>query len=148
MHLTYRRGAADDLPQLFELNRQALPEHWSFEGLQQALKNDFDLLVCMDGDTLAGYLLSSDVLDEVHIMQIAVAPDYRRRGIGETLSRNLIAGKPGMSLFLEVRASNRAAQTLYEKLGFTRSGMRKGYYVPKTVGEAREDAVLMSYLPE
>jgi len=143
--LIYRSGAASDLPAVFELNRQTLVEYWSYEGLQQAIKDGYDLMVCMDGTSLAGYLLSHDVIDEVHIMQIAVSPEYRRRGIAKQLSRKLIAAKQGMSLLLEVRASNHAAQSLYIKLGFSSYGLRKDYYAPRNHGEPREDAVLMQH---
>lgn len=144
LSLVYREGGAADLPAVFELNRQALPEAWSFEGLQHSLRDGYDLDLCMDGDELAGYMLSHVVLDEVHIMQIAVASGYRRRGIAETLSRNLISGRAGKLLLLEVRASNLAAQSLYEKLGFVRTGIRRKYYVSRAGDGEREDAVLMS----
>lgn len=145
MSLVYREGGAADLPAVFELNRQALPEAWSFEGLQQSLRDGYDLDLCMDGDEFVGYMLSHVILDEVHIMQIAVATGYRRRGIAETLSRNLIARRAGKLLLLEVRASNRTARALYEKLGFVNSGIRKRYYVPRHPGAEREDAILMQY---
>lgn len=130
---------------VYRLNRDSFSEGWSFEGLQGALEDGYELLVCMDGEQLAGYLLTHNVLDEVHIMQVAVAPAYQRQGIAEQLSRNLLAAKPGHLLLLEVRASNHAAQSLYTKLGFIRSGLRKVYYVPQHEGGAREDAVLMHY---
>ena len=148
MSLSFRHGGAADLAAVYQLNREIFPESWSLEGLKDALQGGYELLLCMDGDRLSGYLLSHDVLDEVHIMQIAVSPSYRRRGIAEQLSRNLLTAKHGMSLLLEVRASNRAAQSLYEKLGFVHSGIRKAYYVPPHEGEAREDAVLMNYQPD
>lgn len=145
MSLRYRYGDATDLAAVYQLNRETFPESWSLEGLKGALKGGYELLLCMNGTNLTGYLLSHDVLDEVHIMQVAVAPSYRRRGIAEQLSRNLLAAKQGVALLLEVRASNLAAQSLYEKLGFVHSGVRKAYYVAKDAGEAREDAVLMNY---
>ncbi len=148
MRPVYRHGGVADLVAVYQLNRQTFPESWSLEGLRDALQGGYELLLCLDGDNLAGYLLSHDVLDEVHIMQIAVAPSYRRQGIAERLSRNLLVDKAGMSLLLEVRASNLAAQSLYEKLGFVHSGIRKAYYVPQSEGEAREDAVLMHHVPE
>lgn len=148
MSLVFRDGTAADLAAVYKLNRLALPEWWSYEGLEKALKEGYELLVCSNNDVLAGYLLSYNVIDEVHIMQIAVAPDYRRNSIAETLSRRLIAAKPGMTLLLEVRASNLAAQSLYEKLGFVRAGIRKEYYIPKQQGEPREDAVLMTLEPD
>jgi len=145
LSLIYRQGVADDLAAVYELNCEVFPENWSLKGLRSALDDGYDFLICMDEERLSGYLLSRDVLDEVHIMQIAVSPDYRRRGIAEQLSRNLMAAKVGMSLLLEVRSSNQAAQSLYAKLGFIHSGIRKEYYVPQHEGEAREDAVLMNY---
>ena len=148
MSLIYREGNAADLDAVYRLNCEVFPESWSLEGLRDALQGGYELLLCMDGDRLAGYLLSHDVLDEVHIMQVAVAPPYHRQGIAEQLSRNLLAAKQGMALLLEVRASNLAAQALYEKLGFVHSGLRKAYYVPKHEGEPREDAVLMHHIPE
>ena len=148
MSLTYRDGGVDDLDAVYRLNCEVFPECWTRKGLSDALADCYQFLICMDGERLAGYLLSRDVLDEVHIMQVAVAPEYRRQGIAEQLSRNLLMTKRGMLLLLEVRASNRAAQSLYEKLGFVHSGVRKAYYVPQHEGEVREDAVLMNYQPE
>ncbi len=145
MNLTFRQGDADDLSAVYELNRELFSERWSFEGLKDALESGYELLLCMDGDLLAGYLLSYDVLDEVHIMQIAVASFCRRRGIAEQLSRHLMANKINMRFLLEVRASNHAAQALYHKLGFEQSGIRKAYYVSQQDDGIREDAILMQY---
>jgi len=146
LNLNYRAGGEADLKSVYALNCEAFPESWSQQGLSDALQACYQFLVCMDGDILAGYLLSQDVLDEVHIMQIAVSPDYRRQGIAEQLSQNLLEANKGSEFLLEVRASNQAAQSLYAKLGFTHSGIRKAYYVPQHQGAAREDAVLMQYL--
>ena len=148
MSLIYRDGGAGDLDAVYQLNCEVFPECWTRKGLSDALANCYQFLICMDGDRLAGYLLSRDVLDEVHIMQIAVDPEYRRQGIAEQLSKNLLAAKQGRTLMLEVRASNLPAQALYEKLGFIHSGIRKGYYVPRKAGDPREDAVLMNHVPE
>ena len=148
MSLIYRDGGAGDLDAVYQLNCEVFPECWTRKGLSDALANCYQFLICMDGDRLAGYLLSRDVLDEVHIMQIAVDPEYRRQGIAEQLSKNLLAAKQGRTLMLEVRASNIPAQALYEKLGFIHSGIRKGYYVPQKAGDPREDAVLMNHVPE
>jgi ribosomal-protein-alanine N-acetyltransferase len=141
----FRRGTVDDLELVFRLNRGSFAESWSNDGLKAALEEGYELLLCMDRELLAGYLLSRSVLDEVHIMQVAVAPAYRRKGIAEKLSQRLLDAKQGRELLLEVRASNHPAQALYAKLGFTRSGYRKAYYVAKDENVAREDAVLMSY---
>ncbi|MDX8403219.1 MAG: ribosomal protein S18-alanine N-acetyltransferase [Mariprofundaceae bacterium] len=145
MSFTFRQGCAGDLASVYELNCESFSESWSFKGLKEALNGGYELLICMDHEFLVGYLLSHDVLDEVHIMQVAVAPGYRRKGIAKRLSQRLIAAKPDRILLLEVRESNRPAQLLYAKLGFTHSGVRKAYYIPAQKNNSREDAVLMRY---
>ena len=145
MSLIFRQGCEDDLTAVYELNCNSFSESWSRKGLKDTLESGYELLICMDHEFLAGYQLSHDVLDEVHIMQVAVAPAYRRKGIAKQLSQHLLDAKQGSVLLLEVRESNRPAQSLYAKLGFTRSGYRKAYYVPQQDDGIREDAVLMSY---
>ena len=145
MSFTYRQGDEDDFIAVYELNCDSFPESWSLKGLKDALESGYELLICMDRESLAGYLLSHDVLDEVHIMQVAVAPAYRRKGIAKQLSQHLLDAKQGRVLLLEVRESNRPAQSLYAKLGFAHSGIRKAYYVAEDENGARENAVLMSY---
>lgn len=139
-----RRGGSEDLEQVYLLNCEAFTEHWSFEGLVQSLQQGFDLHLCTAGDELAGYILSQDILDEVHIMQVAVAQAFRRQGVAERLSLFLMRQKADAQCFmLEVRASNTAAQALYGKLGFRHVGRRVGYYVPGSHDGEREDALLM-----
>ena len=91
--------------------------------------------------TILGYAGMWLVLDEAHITNIAVHPLARRRGIGEALLRALMAEAYLLRIeriTLEVRDSNTAAQSLYEKLGFVRVGRRKGYY-----SDNNEDAIIM-----
>ena len=145
MDLIFRHGTIDDLDAVFQLNGDSFAESWSHDGLKSALEDGYELLLCMDRELLVGYLLSHSILDEVHIMQVAVASSYQRMGIAEQLSQWLLDAKPGRKLFLEVRASNVAAQALYAKLGFAQSGYRKAYYVAESASQTREDAVLMSY---
>jgi ribosomal-protein-alanine N-acetyltransferase len=81
------------------------------------------------------------VADECHLLDLAVHPDYRRRGIARALLDNVIQELriEGCRFFyLEVRSSNYAARKLYEKFGFNMVGIRKGYYV-----NPAEDAVIM-----
>lgn len=140
-----RRGGAEDLEQVYRLNCEVFSEHWSKKGLQQALEQGMDLYVCIVGEDFAGYILSQDIIDEVHIMQVAVSPAFRRQGVARALSLFLMQHKPDASTFmLEVRASNGAAQALYASLGFEHVGRRVGYYVPGDHGSEREDALLMS----
>ena len=141
--LTLRSGHIGDLNAVFRLNQSVFDEAWSEGSLYAALESGFDLYVCEDGGMLAGYILSQDILDEVHIMQVAVAKACRRRGVATLLSRYLLRCKAGMmKVLLEVRASNQAARGLYAGLGFHENGLRKGYYSADVHGR-REDAVLM-----
>ena len=98
--------------------------------------------VALDGDGgVAGYLVLSTVLDEGAIDNVAVAPAYRRRGIGDALVADALARGRALGLAfitLEVRASNAPAIALYERHGFRQVGRRKNYYE-----KPREDAVLM-----
>ena len=81
--------------------------------------------------SLAGFVLSRTVLDEAEILTIAVAPKFRRRGLGSALlAAHLatLAAKGAKTLFLEVEAGNRAALALYDAFGFCQIGESKAYY--------------------
>ena len=90
---------------------------------------------------ILAYCVYRVIVDEMHILNVAVAPDRRRRGLARWLMRFALqkAARDGASrAFLEVRESNREALSLYEGLGFVRVGSRRGYYA-----EPLEDAVLL-----
>jgi ribosomal-protein-alanine N-acetyltransferase len=144
MNCVLRRGGMDDLDAVFRLSQKAFAENWSFQSLHAALASGYDLLLCESDEGLDGYLLSLSVLDEVQIMQIAVAEPFRRQGLANHMTLHLIAEKPHMAeMSLEVRESNKAARQLYAGLGFIERGRRKNYYSPDISGR-REDAVLMT----
>ena len=89
------------------------------------------LRVATADERVVGYLLSWHVVDEVHLLNVAVALDRRRQGLGEALVRSLIADATvgqAAKILLEVRASNAPAITLYERLGFERFHVRPRYY--------------------
>jgi len=86
-----------------------------------------------------GYIEYVTAADELQIIDIFVQAEYRQRGLAEEALRGLLAAHPASAqVYLEVRASNQPALNLYAKLGFTKCGLRKGYYSNPT-----EDAVLM-----
>lgn len=90
---------------------------------------------------LVGYVGMWIILNESHITNIAVHPAQRRKGIGRMLLETMFekAEEFGASrMTLEVRVSNKGAQTLYKKLGFVERGLRKGYYT-----DTNEDAIIM-----
>ena len=119
--------------QIAALEAACFSDPWPESILQQELENPLSLWLCaMDGDTVAGYIGSQTVLGESDMMNLAVRPDYRRRGIGRALVLELCGAlKKQMlasALTLEVRDSNAPAAALYASLGFEQIGLRKNYY--------------------
>ncbi len=97
------------------------------------------------GETLIGYFVAMKGVDEVHLLNITVAPAFQRQGWAPLMLEALAGWSRGQNaqwLWLEVRASNLRALAIYERNGFRRVGMRKGYY--PALGGGREDAVVMS----
>jgi len=145
--MTVRQGTSVDLEDIYSLNIRAFPEAWSRQGLADALDMGLDFRTLRDRDNqLMAYYLGQDVADEVHILQLAVTETFRCRGIGRRIIHQILSGKSRAGMrkaLLEVRADNRLAQHLYSKLGFSVSGIRKGYYRGMSNGQ-REDAVLMT----
>ena len=113
---------------------------WTMESLRSQLdKADSHCTVAVEGDTVIGFLAFEQVLDEGSIVEVAVHPDHRRRGIAKALITSAIHSADGLkTVFLEVRESNTPAIKLYESLGFERIAVRKGYY-----DHPKEDAVIM-----
>lgn len=125
-----------------ELERVCFHDPWSMNSISSELHNPLSAwLVAVDEGVVCGYVGSQSVLDGADMMNIAVHPDYRKRGIGSTLIEKLIVllkEKNVISLSLEVRASNETAIGLYHKMGFEIIGKRPGYY-----RNPREDAYIM-----
>lgn len=132
----------EDILQLAELEKRCFSDPWSVSAFEYELKNPLSVwLVAAEGDQVAGYVGSQTVIDESDMMNIAVAPAYRRQGIAETLISMLIVqlkDRGSYSLTLEVRASNIPAIGLYQKLGFTQVGQRPNYY-----RNPKEDALIL-----
>jgi ribosomal-protein-alanine N-acetyltransferase len=125
------------------LERQCFSLPWSRAAFLAELRNPAAFYVAAEAEGgLAGYAGMQTVLDEGYITNIAVAPEWRRRGVAARLLTALRAEAVGRRLAfltLEVRRSNAAAISLYEKQGFVQVGVRPGYYE-----KPREDALLMT----
>jgi [ribosomal protein S18]-alanine N-acetyltransferase len=137
-----RRLSIGDLNEIEEIEQRAYRTPWSRSMFASELAKGTSIcLGAFDGDKLVGYIVNSRYVDAWHIMNVAVDPDYQRRGIATRLLERLFeltVGDDGRGYTLEVRVSNRDAIRLYEKLGFERHGLRRGYYT-----DNREDALIM-----
>ena len=138
-----RKALAADIPAVAALERAEFPDGADEGMLTRLLAADGGvILVAEEGKTLLGYVWVRFVLDEGDIGNVAVARNFRRRGIGAALLKALFAEserRGAVVLQLEVRESNLAARRLYEKNGFETVGKRKNYYE-----KPAEDAILMS----
>ena len=134
---------ASHVAQVAELERICFgTEAWSEKSVAGELENELSLwLVAEEDGAVAGYVGSQTVLDETDMMNVAVHPDYRRRGIARRLVEGLalrLKAAGSRSLALEVRASNEGAIALYQNLGFIEIGRRPRYY-----RNPREDALIL-----
>ena len=125
-----------------QLEKTCFSDPWSVTSSGSEVNNPLSLwLVAVDGEAVVGYVGSQSVLGWADMMNLAVAPEYRRLGIGEKLVNELISQLKDdqvTCLTLEVRVSNASAIALYEKLGFVEVGRRPGYY-----HNPREDALIL-----
>ncbi|MCR4401365.1 MAG: ribosomal protein S18-alanine N-acetyltransferase [Firmicutes bacterium] len=132
-----------DLDDVMRIEKASFPTPWSRNAfLSEIYENSRACyLVARQSGKVIGYVGIWIILEEGHITNIAVHPDFRRRGIGERLMKAIMdyARSKGAKRFtLEVRVSNVGAQKLYEKLGFVSAGIRPGYY-----HDNGEDAMIM-----
>jgi ribosomal-protein-alanine N-acetyltransferase len=139
-----RPGAPEDIPSMIVLERQSpSAAHWSVDSYRQVFDQGIAVrivLVVDDEGSIRGFLIARTAGEECELENIIVASSSQRCGLGSKLIQELIAiarsqRTPG--IFLEVRDSNVAARSLYEKCGFTISGRRKSYFT-----DPAEDAVL------
>lgn len=128
--------------QIAELEKLCFNDPWSENSIASELSNKLSLwLVAIEDDKVVGYVGSQTVLGETDMMNIAVHPDYRKKGIGTALIVGLIGAlekRGSHSLMLEVRISNEVAISVYRKLGFDEVGRRKNYY-----RNPKEDALIL-----
>ena len=138
-----RMMTIDDIDQILIIEEACFAHPWTRQAFEnEMLNNRFaTYFVAEDGDKIIGYCGVWVILDEAHITNIGVLPDYRGYKIGEAILRKVMLFaklKSAIQMSLEVRVSNEIAQNLYRKLGFQNGGIRKGYYT-----DNYEDALVM-----
>lgn len=143
-----RKMALEDIPAVVEIENQCFSLPWSAKSFEDSLsREDTIFLVCEVKDEnasdshIAGYMGLYVSFDEASVTNVAVSPDFRKKGYGEALveSAKIIVKEAGAEcIFLEVRQSNVPALSLYKKLGFEELGIRKKFYEHPV-----EDAIIM-----
>ena len=141
--LTLRYAVSADIPAMVDIENRSFARPNSEDTFRREIEEnpDMDYAIAEIDGKMAGFAGLWRVAGEGHINNVAVAPEYRGRGIGTEIIKKLIddARKAGIREFtLEVRIANAAAIALYEKFGFRKEGVRKGYYQ-----DNGEDAVIM-----
>lgn len=143
MEVSFEEMRPEHLDQVVEIEKVSFPSPWSRQAFAcELLQNNFAFyIVALTEGKVVGYGGMWLILDEAHITNVAVHPDYRKKNIGRALllgmiSHAVLTGITGMTL--EVRPSNAAARHLYATLGFKERGVRKRYYT-----DTNEDAIIM-----
>ena len=143
MSLEITKMTSAHIEEISRLEKECFSSPWSEEGLRSELDNSFArFFVALSDGKIAGYIGSHNILGEVYITNVAVFPEFRRNGVGNTLVRFLVnemKAENAEFVTLEVRESNFNAIALYEKSGFEKVGKRKDFYE-----KPREDGVLMT----
>jgi ribosomal-protein-alanine N-acetyltransferase len=139
-------GSAD-LAEVLAVEQRAYASPWSQGNFIDSLAAGYAAFVLRDAHgELLGYLLAMRGVDEMHLLNITVAPPWQRRGLARRLLDavcRLCRDQGCAQLWLEVRTGNTRARAVYRRYGFAEVGLRRGYY-PVPQGGPREDAVLMS----
>lgn len=143
MEVSFTEMTCDHLDEVLAIEQASFPTPWSRYAFTYELQeNEFaHYIVALVQGRVVGYAGMWIVLDEAHVTNVAVHPEFRRRRIGRRLMQELMrraALLGARRMTLEVRTSNRAARRLYAALGFVERGRRRGYYT-----DTNEDAVVM-----
>jgi len=136
---------ADRLDEVMRVEDRAYLLPWSRANFLDALHSGYQAQMLVAQGQVLGYFVAMQGVDEVHLLNITVAPEFQGQGWARLLLEALAIWSRGVGaqwLWLEVRVGNARAIHVYEAQGFARVGLRKGYY-PAGQG-LREDAIVMS----
>jgi len=118
------KAKKEDIPFILEIEKNAFPTPWSVSQFNDSIDN---IYIAKEDSAVKGFICAEKIIDEVHILHMAVHSDYRRKGIAKRMMEKALS-IPAKKYFLEVRESNLPAQKLYNMFGFTTISKRKDYY--------------------
>ena len=136
-----RKWLYTDISSVFKIEKESFSDAWTKEMISDTfIQDNFIGFVAEENDNVVGYIALTYCLDEAEINIIAVTREFRRKGVASALlnaTYETLLSSGIDKIFLEVRKSNKSAQNLYKKQGFTVIGVRPKYY------KGVEDAILM-----
>ena len=139
-----RKMIETDIREVLEIENMSFSTPWSNTAFINEILKPYSLTkVAVLGDKIIGYICVNHIIDEGHILNLAVHPHFRRRGVAKILVEKALKELREnicRYIYLEVRVSNFAARKFYEHLGFKVMGMRKNYYILPM-----EDGIVMAY---
>lgn len=133
-----------DLESVVAVEQTAYSHPWTLGNFRDALRTGYAAFKLEAGEHLVGYMVAMQVIDEVHLLNITVAPAFQKQGWAQALLQYLklwSLQQGAHCLWLEVRQSNERALKLYQAFGFEQVGLRKDYYPASRT--TRESAVVM-----
>jgi ribosomal-protein-alanine N-acetyltransferase len=142
--LDFRLMKQEDVEAIMEIEVRSYPHPWTGVIFRDCLRAGYPGIIASSDGQMIGYAMLSVAVGESHLLNLCVAPEYQGRGFGRQLLHRVFieaARKGAQVMFLEVRASNSVAQSLYLDSGFNQIGTRRGYYPDD---EGREDALIFA----
>ncbi len=139
--MTIRLAKDIDLQSIYQIALESFSTPWAMSSFQEEFSNPKSKIkVAEIYGEIVGFVIYRIIADEAEILSIAVKPELRRKGVAKSLLTDVLIEIKQIvrSCFLEVRASNKEAIKLYEKLGFQQKGVRRKYYL-----NPEEDGILM-----
>ncbi|MBQ3558582.1 MAG: ribosomal protein S18-alanine N-acetyltransferase [Agathobacter sp.] len=137
-----RKMTLEDVDAVVQIEQECFSLPWSEKSFVDSIsREDTIFLVCEEASVITGYMGLYISFDEASVTNVAVSPNFRKRGYGEQLvatAKEVAKDAGAESIFLEVRVSNVPAISLYKKLGFEELGIRKKFYEHPV-----EDAIIM-----
>ena len=142
----YRRMTADDLDAVTAIERAIYVHPWTWGNFSDSLEAGYHCWIADCGGLVIGYTVIMIAAGEAHLLNLSIAGEWQRRGLGSELLRfviKLARDYAADRIYLEVRPSNAAARALYGGAGFAEIAVRRDYY---PAGDGREDAVVMELM--